>query len=419
MFKGFYNPNEAELNSAWKNENTLFVFDTNVFLNLYGYAEQTRNDFFELLTAISHNIWIPYQVGLEYQRRRLETIRDEKAIFIKINEHLDKIDKVFKCDFEQLSLKRRFPKLHENTEKLQKEIQKSITSYKKSVSYWDEKQPCVRSHDFIREKLIEITEGKVGEKPENQDWLDKIYKEGEERYKNKIPPGFKDSAKANGNDRYFYFDELKYDRQYGDLILWKQLITKSSSPEIKNVIFITDDSKEDWWYILESRGKKQIGPHANLQNEIYREANLDIFYMYNTSSFLESGKKILNVGVHESSIKDAKNQFMNSFNALTVDLRKDREKDSKLEQLFINLNDKYKNKEKEIDYSDYLDLIISKIKSTDDTKKSAQANDPEKEKNHTYVYISDYKNDGRLILAKMDKNGVIYRQDNTNTDDDE
>ncbi|WP_268842466.1 PIN-like domain-containing protein [Aeromonas enteropelogenes] len=105
MFKGFYNPNEAELNSAWKNENTLFVFDTNVFLNLYGYAEQTRNDFFELLTAISHNIWIPYQVGLEYQRRRLETIRDEKAIFIKINEHLDKIDKVFKCDFEQLSLK--------------------------------------------------------------------------------------------------------------------------------------------------------------------------------------------------------------------------------------------------------------------------------------------------------------------------
>ncbi|MBC8674462.1 hypothetical protein H2136_23175 [Aeromonas hydrophila] len=40
-------------------------------------------------------------------------------------------------------------------------------------------------------------------------------------------------------------------------MLWKQLITKSSSPEIKNVIFITDDSKEDWWYILESRGKKK------------------------------------------------------------------------------------------------------------------------------------------------------------------
>ncbi|MBC8674463.1 hypothetical protein H2136_23180 [Aeromonas hydrophila] len=115
-----------------------------------------------MLTAISHNIWIPYQVGLEYQRRRLETIRDEKAIFIKINEHLDKIDKVFKCDFEQLSLKDDF----QSFTKIQKNFKrntKSITSYKKSVSYWDEKQPCVRSHDFIREKLIEITEGKVGE----------------------------------------------------------------------------------------------------------------------------------------------------------------------------------------------------------------------------------------------------------------
>ncbi len=138
--------------------------------------------------------------------------------------------------------------------------------------------------------------------------------------------------------------------------------------------------------------------------------------MYNTSSFLESGKKILNVGVHESSIKDAKNQFMNSFNALTVDLRKDREKDSRIEQLFINLSDKYKSKENEIDY---LNLMISKMKGADDTKKDDQANAPEKEKHYSYVYIPDYKNDGRLILAKIDRDGVIYRQDNTNTDDDE
>ncbi|MGY3910024.1 hypothetical protein ACW5XW_01285 [Aeromonas piscicola] len=138
--------------------------------------------------------------------------------------------------------------------------------------------------------------------------------------------------------------------------------------------------------------------------------------MYNTSSFLESGKKILNVGVHESSIKDAKNQFMNSLNALTVDLRKDREKDSKLEQLIINLSDKYKNKEKE---SDYLDLIISKIKNADDTKKSDQVNDPEKEKHYSYVLMPNNKNDERMIFAKIDRHGVIYRQDNTNTDDDD
>lgn len=311
-FKGFYNPTEEQLQAAWGSEETLFVLDTNVLLNLYGYAEQTREDFFELLDLLGEKLWIPFHVGLEYQRRRLEVIRDEKGIFNKINENLDKIEKIFKGDFEQLALRRRFPKLQENTEKLHKEIGKSISSYKKSVSYWDEKQPCVRSHDSIREKLNVLTEGKVGEAPESQEWLENIYNEGKERYENKIPPGYKDNNKSKSEQGTFSYNGLKYDRQYGDLILWKQLINKAKDARIKNVIFVTDDSKEDWWYILESRGKKQIGPHANLQSEIYREANLDIFHMYNTSSFLESGKKILNLGVHDSSIQDANTIFLQS-----------------------------------------------------------------------------------------------------------
>lgn len=326
-FRGFYNPDKEILQSAWNSDETLFVLDTNVLLNLYGYAEQTREDFFDLLKSLDKKLWIPYQVGLEYQRRRLEVIRDEKAIFNKINDNLDKIEKVFAGNFEQLALKRRFPTLHENTEKLRKEISKSISSYKKSVSCWDEKQPCVRSHDTIREKLDELTEGKIGLPPEDQEWLDKLYKEGEERYNNKIPPGYKDFKKSKSEQSTFAYNGLIYDRQYGDLILWKQLITKAENEKIKNVIFVTDDTKEDWWYILESRGKKQIGPHANLQSEIYRKANLDIFHMYNTSTFLESGKEILKLGVHDSSIQDASTMFHQSIKRVTRNLKFDLQKE--------------------------------------------------------------------------------------------
>lgn len=320
IFKGFYNPSEELLQKAWNSDETLFVFDTNVLLNLYGYAEQTREDFFELLKTLGNKLWIPFHVGLEYQRRRLEVIRDEKAIFNKINGNLEKIESVFRGDFEQLALKRRFPRLHENTEKLNKDISKSISSYKKSVSYWDDKQPCVRSHDSIREKLNELIHDKVGAPPESQQWLDELYKEGNERYENKIPPGYKDWKKSESKENTFSYNGLKYDRQYGDLILWKQLIEKAKSDNVKNVVFVTDDSKEDWWYILESRGKKQIGPHANLQSEIYREAQLDIFHMYNTSTFLESGKQILNLGVHESSIHDANTMFLQSIGRATREL---------------------------------------------------------------------------------------------------
>ena len=353
FFKGFYNPTDELLEEAWGSDGTLFVFDTNVLLNLYGYAEQTRGDFFDLLDSLGDKIWVPFHVGLEYQRRRLEVIRDEKAIFNKINDNLEKIEKVFRGDFEQLALKRRFPKLHENTEKLNKDISKSISSYKKSVTYWDDKQPCVRSHDSIREKLNELTDGRVGSPPESQEWLNEVYKEGEERYQNKIPPGYKDFNKSKSDDNTFSYNGLKYDRQYGDLILWKQLIQKAKDEHVKNVIFVTDDSKEDWWYILESRGKKQIGPHANLQSEIYREAGLNIFHMYNTSTFLESGKKILKLGVHDSSIKDASTMFLQSISRGTRELES-RAAEKELERKIFR-----KTLLTLKDYEKYKDLLVS------------------------------------------------------------
>lgn len=305
VFKGFYNIEESILEELWKDEKTIFVFDTNVLLNLYGYAKQTRDDFFSILEALNEKLWIPYHVGLEYQRRRLSIIRNEKVLFNDIEENLNKIQKVFKGDFEKLALKRRFPKLFENTEKLEKEINKSISNYRKSVQHWDSEQPCVRSHDEIRDRLNGIFNGKVGEQPKDQKWLDDLYKTGEERFKKKIPPGFKDDGKGIGDDTHFYNDGLYYERKYGDLILWKQLIERAKSENIENVIFVTDDAKEDWWYKINSNGKKTIGPLAELQSEIYRESNIKSFHMYSTSMFLEDGKSNLEVNISESSIEDA------------------------------------------------------------------------------------------------------------------
>ncbi|NRA56474.1 MAG: DUF4935 domain-containing protein [Gammaproteobacteria bacterium] len=314
-FKSFHNVSTEELKESWAEEKTIFVFDTNVFLNLYGYAKQTRDDFFRLIKKLGDRVWIPHQVGLEYQRRRLEVIKNEKVVFNDIESNLQKIENVFKGDFEQLALKRRFPKLNESTEKLEKEINKSISNYKKSVSHWNNEQPCVRSHDEIRDLLNKYFNGNVGEKPNDQDWLDKLYAEGEQRYKNKIPPGFKDADKANrGEDSFYHFDGLYFERQYGDLILWKQLLSKAASENIDNVIFVTDDSKEDWWYKINSNGKKTIGPLAELQAEIYRESEIQKFHMYSTSSFMEDGKTNLSVVVNKSSIEDAGIQHLQPLN---------------------------------------------------------------------------------------------------------
>lgn len=306
-FKGFHNVPQDNLEQLWKNDKTLFVFDANVLLNLYGYAKQTRDDFFKILESINEKVWLPYHAGLEYQNRRLAIIRNEKTVFNDIEKSLDKIQNIFKSDFTRFELKRRFPKLFEDTEKLEKKINESISDYKESVSNWNSEQPCVRSHDKIREKLNDLFENRVGEKPKDQDWLNNLYKEGVERFKNKIPPGFKDTDKANkNNNTHFFYDGLNYERQYGDLIVWKQIIEKAKGEDVENIIFITDDAKDDWWYTIDSSGKKNVGPLAQLQAEIYSESKISSFQMYSTSSFMKDGESFMAVDVEESSIADAK-----------------------------------------------------------------------------------------------------------------
>lgn len=303
-FKNFYNLTDSEVSEVWNSEDTLVVFDTNVFLNLYGYTEQTRADFFKVLDGIKKNLWIPYHVGLEYQLQRLSVISAEKKVFSKIDANLGKLTNVFKSDFAELSLNNKFPKLHEKTIKLEKDIKKLISDYKRSAEHWNKEQACVRSHDAVRAKLNDYFDGRVGSRPHTQEYLNSIYEEGKERYENQIPPGFYDSVKEKRSRPEFYSDGLRYERKYGDLIIWKQIIDRAKDNDIKNVIFVTDDKKPDWWFEINSNGTKTIGPQAELQAEIYREADINKFHMYDTSTFLSDGTRLLSIEIDSGSLDD-------------------------------------------------------------------------------------------------------------------
>jgi len=348
-FQGFYQPNDEEIKAAWEDKGTLFVFDTSTLLNIYSYADQTRTDFFSILEKLQDQIWLPYHVGLEYQRRRLEIIKEEKAIFQKIHKCLNKIKDVFESDFEQLSLKKRFPELFTETEELKKKILLAINDYNIKVDAFDKKQPCVRSHDAIRDKLTSLFAGRVGEKPE-QSWLDKLYEEGKDRFDTKTPPGYEDIKKENKGQECFTYAGLFYKRIYGDLIIWKQIIQRAKHEDVKAVIFVTDDGKKDWWFIINSRGEKKIGPRAELREEICREASINFFIMYNTATFLETGKSILKLDIQETSIDDANTIFLRNLselykNQIAYDFQNDINRN--LAKLYANYQNKLDNEIKE------------------------------------------------------------------------
>ena len=151
----------------------------------------------------------------------------------------------------------------------------------------------------MRNEIDELFNNKVGSPPESQQYLDGIYKEGEERYKNEIPPGFRDE-KAKKSEIYQY-RKLRIKREYGDLLVWKQILEHINKEKINYVIFITDDRKEDWWW---KKKGKTLGPNKLLIEEIFKECKITSFWMYNSYGFIKKSKKYLQTEIGDSTLSD-------------------------------------------------------------------------------------------------------------------
>lgn len=303
-FLGFYSVDQKLLKSIWSSDNTLFVFDTNCLLNLYRCEDETRDDILNVMRTLKNRTWIPFQVGLEFQRRRKTVIHDSIDSLIKIKKNLEKI---YNQDFLSSTNIRShlYSTLNSEVISLLQQIKLPIEGYiKGKISPRIELKESVTNHDFIREEIDNIFDGRVGNLP-SQALIDNINAEGEIRYQKEQPPGFKDKKK----DGVYNFRNVEFKSCFGDLYLWKEIIEKAKHVEIKNVIFVTDDRKDDWWY---SFSGKTHGPQADLTTEICIEADIDNFKLINQSTFLYEAKEYLdNINVRESSLQELKDLYDN------------------------------------------------------------------------------------------------------------
>src|SRR5262245_34240564 len=76
MFRHHHKFTEADREAIWKD--CVFVLDTNVLLNIYRYADANRQRLFDVLDALRGRIWIPHQVALEFYKRRLGVIVEQR-----------------------------------------------------------------------------------------------------------------------------------------------------------------------------------------------------------------------------------------------------------------------------------------------------------------------------------------------------
>ncbi|WP_028525290.1 PIN-like domain-containing protein [Runella limosa] len=275
LFPGYYRKTEADIKRIW--ENGIIMFDTNVLLNLYRYSESTQKIILELIKKFSSQIYLPHQAALEYNRNRYEVIAEQEKAY---NEFLDKIIQIQK-DLQSTS---KPPFL---TNKVDKELNSVFEKVTSEVKESIDKYCDYLKNDPIYNSISELFENRITNQftPEE---LSQIFKEGEERFKNKIPPGFEDEKTKEGN------------RKYGDLILWKQIIIKAKELK-KDVILITDERKIDWWWKI--KDGRNMGPRQELVEEIKREANVD-FHMYSSERFLTYGQSLLKEKINQQAFEE-------------------------------------------------------------------------------------------------------------------
>lgn len=275
IFPGYYKKTEKELNEIW--EKGIIMFDTNVLLNLYRYSTSTRETILDLITKFSNQIYLPFQAALEYNKNRCEVIAEQEKAYNDFLEKIAQIQKDLQSTNKPPFLSGKVDKkLNEVLGKVSSEVEESISSYSNFLKI-----------DPIYDRLSEIFKEKITEQF-SKDELDEIYVEGKKRYEEKIPPGYEDEKNKVDN------------RKFGDLVLWKQVIKKAKELQ-KDVIFITDERKSDWWWKL--KDGRNMGPRQELVSEIKEIANVD-FHMYSSERFLTYGQTFLKEKINQEALKE-------------------------------------------------------------------------------------------------------------------
>lgn len=250
------------MNSRDNHSNTLIFIDTNILLIPLKIDGLSVEAFKQLFNPFIDNIYI------------LPTVHDEYIDICRmINQNnIQAIDKAFQDWAKAASALRALVEtipdwrhfvnkcLSPNVIKKAEVLKSSINTRNKSI--------CEKSitdlEPFIRSRLYR----------DNFSYTEKLklYEQAEFRFRNQIPPGYKDNGKKGIS-------------RYSDFIIWKEMI-KATNEIFKveetgwhEVIFITKDKKEDWFSDdskakLKSEFEEETGCRLHIMNlKEFKEAH--------------------------------------------------------------------------------------------------------------------------------------------------
>lgn len=252
----------------------IIIPDTNILLYLYKCSFNTSQNIVELLGKVKEKTIIPSRVYKEYlahkdqEQGKIDRKYDSftKDLKKQVNELKDKINGSIsesrKYDFPDCDV------LETGIGTFLNKIILAISTYENSLS--SEKQN--KSVQIANvEQLIHYWDGQGKIRPEPTIvQLMEYVKEGEFRFRYKMPPGYKDEEEK---DKEVKKDSKKDNfegriRKYGDLFVWKEIIDVGKEQEDQFIVFLTNDVKEDWWVLKGEQNNKEA---VSMREELFKE----------------------------------------------------------------------------------------------------------------------------------------------------
>ncbi|MDU1912588.1 PIN-like domain-containing protein [Fusobacterium sp.] len=279
------------------------VFDTNILLDIYLYPEKDRKKIFNLLKRIEikERLFMPYQVLFEFSKNRNKMIKKlekyKNGIGCEDNKNGEVIDKIIKFSQEGISKTEKitwnridllgrdnldclnknenivkkldtcFESYKEKIKVIHKEVEEEIKDIFKGV----EKEDISLENDPILKELFKIFENKIGEECTAENYIS-IQMEGLKRITRNVPfPGSEDL-------------KTKKDNEFGDFFIWKEI--KSIND---NVIFVSEEKKEDWI-------EKTIPNTLKIAlKEEHKEATSKEIYLIRFKDFIDKASEIYEI----------------------------------------------------------------------------------------------------------------------------
>lgn len=225
------------------------VLDTNVLLALYKLSVSAREDALRAIESSVDRLWLPHQVGVEFYRHHAAH-RDMRS-----KAYRDAIKQT--AQFERLATK----DLGSGTthEDLRKNVARVVRDAVRQVDVEIEKARdadtaiTTPESDDVLERIETAFDGRVAAVPAPATLRSRTEEFTNWRVPGRVPPGFEDRGKTGTV------------RTAGDYLIWAEILEHAAANHL-DILFVTEDGKDDWWE--NSEGGRR--PHRDLVLEFQR-----------------------------------------------------------------------------------------------------------------------------------------------------